>query len=258
MKLPLVQRPNWLGLGTTGLVLVLWAVAAEVLDYDGLPGPASVAASVGDLVSDGLVAKILHTVMVSLLAALIGIVVGAVLGLCCALIRVVHTYVESSFDVLRAVPAVALMPIALLLWGPEGRTEVIIGAYTAMWPMLVNTIGAVHNIHPQLDEVARMFRFDSRRRVMKIVLPAATPTMLVGARLAATAALVAVIVAEMIATPAGIGWAMIDARDALQYSQLWALAIITGLLGLAYNATLTWLVSNVGPVETAAKGVKVV
>lgn len=233
-------RLNLLGLVVPIVVVLLWQLASmTVLEVEFLPSPWEIWLAFIDLLAQGeLFAPIAHTLLITLAAAAIAIVAGAVLGASIALVPWVRTYTLGTVDVLRSLPVVALMPIALLIWGPTGTTELYVAAFSALWPMTVNTMGGVSQIHPRLREVARSFRLPRQDTFSKVILPAAMPSILVGARLAVIHALVVTIVGELLMNPQGIGGRIFYAQLALQPAQMWVWILISGVIGFLLNALM--------------------
>jgi sulfonate transport system permease protein len=236
-----LRRFNWTGWGLVLVVIALWQilVKTKVLDYAYLPPPSQVWTAGVDLVrSRDLLVKLGHTVYVTLVASAVGLSIGGVLGVALGLSTYFRTFTLASFDVLRTVPVIALMPVGLLIWGQSSTTEIAMASYASIWAFMINTTGGVRSVHPRLNEVARIFRINRVGRLRKIVLPSAVPLMLVGARLSIITALVVTIVAEMLVNTHGLGWGIIASQQALQPAKLWAFALTCGLLGYVLNLVL--------------------
>ena len=229
-----------------GAVVPLAAVAGwqavksmGLLDYVYLPSPREVLAAVLDLVRSGeLVDDVTHTLGVAVMAAAISMAVGAALGLAIGLIPAVRRYSMASVDFLRTIPAVALVPVAVLSFGPVWTAEIVLASYAALWPIVLHTAGGVAAVHPRQFDVARMLRLGPVTTVRKIVVPAAIPTWLVGARMAVIIALLVAIVAEMIMSSRGLGAGLTESMHALAPARMWAYAVGCGILGLMLNAGL--------------------
>lgn len=235
----LVHALNPAGWATVLAVLALWQVlvGAGVLDYEYLPSPTEIVSALADEVGNGeLFSAAVYTIGIALLASLIAVVIGVAVGAAVGLVRPVHDNTMASLDVFRTLPVVALMPVALLIWGAGSKTEIIVASYAAVWPMVINTAGGVRTVHPRLQEVGRMLRFTRRQTLQKIILPAAIPSILVGARLAIVNALVIAIVAEMLISSKGLGWSLVQSQQALQPSTMWAYAMACGVVGFVFNA----------------------
>ena len=230
----------------TGFVVPLAAVAGwqalksmGLLDYEYLPSPREVVAAVLDLARSGeLLDDVAHTLGVTVAAATISMAVGAALGLAIGLIPAVRRYTMASIDFLRTIPAVALVPIAVLTFGPVRTAEVALATYAALWPIVLHTTGGVAAVHPRQYDVARMLHLGPVTTVRKIVIPAAVPAWLVGARMAVIIALLVAIVAEMMMSSRGLGGDLTESMHALAPARMWAYAVVCGILGLLLNAGL--------------------
>ncbi|MFI6094970.1 ABC transporter permease [Lentzea sp. NPDC051213] len=214
-------------------------VSTGVLNYDYLPAPSGIGESLIALASSGeLAADLAHTLAIVVISAALALVLGGVLGFAIGSIPIVRTYLMASVDFLRTIPAVALLPVALLSFGPGPGTELILATWAAQWPVLVNTAGAVATVPARLHDVARTLRLSRARTARTIVFPAALPAWLAGARVTAMTALLVTVVAEMIMTPEGLGGGLIESMQALDPARMWAYALACGIVGALLNATL--------------------
>lgn len=225
---PLAAVAGWQALKTMGL-----------LDYEYLPSPRELLAAVVDLARTGeLVDDVAHTLGVAVLAAAVSMAVGAGLGLAIGLLPAARRYAMASVDFLRTIPAVALVPVAVLSFGPVLSAEIALASYAALWPIVLHTAGGVAAVHPRQYDVARMLRLGPVATVRKIVIPAAAPAWLVGARMAVITALLVAIVAEMIMSSQGLGGGLTESMHALAPARMWAYAVVCGILGVLLNAGL--------------------
>ena len=246
----MLRRVNVRGLLTMVVLLALWEALIRfgVVDFQNLPAPTSVAARAGDLVLSGeLAADVVHTLRVTLIGWAVASVVGVALGTLLGLWRPAWRWSMASIEVLRAVPPVALVPVAVLLFGFSVRMELLLIVYVGAWPVLVNTIDGVRHVRPELVDVATMLRLSRVTSLRKIVLPAAMPSIAVGLRLALSLALVLAVVAEMVGNPRGVGNALIAAQLALQPEEMFAYVFTIGLLGIGLNAVFRYLTSRALP-----------
>ena len=120
-----------------------------------------------------------------------------------------------SIEVLRPVPSVALIPLAMLMFGFGARMEVSIVAFATFWPTLILVQSAVQQVEPRLLEVSRVLGLSARERACKIVLPAIVPRLFVALRLGVAVALVVAVTVEIAANPNGMGYAMMIAQQSL-------------------------------------------
>ena len=175
-------------------------------------------------------------------AALGGMVIGAVLGIGCGvafgLWRLLASLMRLSTEALRPIPSVALIPLALLIYGFGYRMEIAVVAFACFWPLLIITETAVRGIEPRLIEVSRVLGFSLAARIFKIVLPAALPRIFVGLRLAAAVALVVAVTVEITANPIGLGYALIVAQESMKPDRMFVFLVWIGFLGWIVNAVL--------------------
>jgi ABC-type nitrate/sulfonate/bicarbonate transport system permease component len=245
----IIETVNPLGWLVVVLIIVLWQVLidAKVLDFDYMPPPSEIANGFADLVSSGEMGDaVWHTLTVTLVASAIGIAVGVLYGAALGLVEAVRIYSMGTVDFLRTVPVVALMPVGLLVWGASSETEIIVASYAAAWPIVINTMAGVQGVHPVKRDVARSFRLSRIDTLRKIVFPVATPAILVGARLSVVTALVVAIVAEMLINPEGVGYGLVFAMQSLQPENMWAYAVVAGIMGYLLNAVLVYGVRRGG------------
>ena len=223
------------------VVIVFWQLSEStgLLRYEYLPAPVDVMGSVAELARTGeLVDDVSHTLVVTLIATTIALICGAVLGLAVGILPTLRSYVVSSIDFLRAIPAVTLIPVAVMSLGPFASTEFVLAVYAALWPVVLCTAAGAAATHPRQYDVARMLHFSRAATVRKIVIPAAVPAWLIGARLAAVIALLVSIVTEMIMYQRGLGGGLVASLNALAPARVWAYALVCGVIGYVLNALL--------------------
>ncbi len=244
------NRLNPLGVSVLLLAAGLWElmVRAQIADVQFLPPPSQIAqAAHGALLDGELVGRVGHTVGVTLLGWGIASLLGFALGLALGLSPTVYRYSMTSFEVTRAIPPITFVPAALLAFGFSLKMELVLVVFGGIWPVLVNTIGGVHSIPSELEDVGTMLRLKRLAAIRKIVLPAALPAVIVGLRLALSLCLVLAIVAEMVGNPEGVGNGLMGARQALQPALMFVYVIVAGLLGIVLNALFHAAVKLLAP-----------
>ncbi len=237
----LIRRINFPGLATIAGCVAVWefAVRFGLLRYDNLPAPSVVAASLVDLAAGGqLAAEGLQTLEAVLAGWAVAMAVGVSLGLLLGASAGLRGWSLASIEVLRPMPGIAFVPVALLLFGFSLETELMIIVLPALWPVLINTMGGVMAIHARLNDVGRTLRLRPATIIAKILLPAAMPAILVGARLSLTLALVLAVVAEMVGNPSGLGYAVVREQQALRPDLMFAYVVAIGGLAVLLNGAL--------------------
>lgn len=224
--------------------LIMWETSNRtgLLTLESLSRPSDVlAAGYGALRDGSLLLATLQTCETALLgltiAAAVGISVGTVLGLLPTAERVAGPTIEA----LRPIPAIAFMPLALMMFGFGVRLEASIVAYACVWPILIVTIAAVRAVEERLLEVAAVLQMPMWRRMLKIVLPAAFARINVGLRVAAAISLVVAVTVEIVLNPRGLGYQLILAQQALQVGLMWAQIVWLCVLGYVLNLVLSYL-----------------
>lgn len=163
-----------------------------------------------------------------------GLLVAAIVGLSPAAARLLSLPIEF----LRPIPSIALLPLALLVFGFGFRLEVSVVAFASFWPMVIVGGAAIAQVEPQLLDVARVLRLGWAARVGKIVLPAALPRLFVALRLAAGVALIVAVTVEIALNPFGLGFVMMEAEQTMHPALMFAVLIWIGVLGWGVNQAL--------------------
>ena len=169
-----------------------------------------------------------------LLASLAGVVLGAAIGMSAAARR----WLQPTLEFLRPLPASAVMPLAIALFGLGNGMVLFVVAFGAMWPVLLATLHGFASVEPRLREVAAALQLPRSAFVCKIGLPSALPDILAGMRLSMTVSLIVAVVGEMIASQPGLGQAILLAARSFRASELFAGIVLLGALGFASNALL--------------------
>lgn len=206
---------------------------------DSIAPPTAVAAAFGQTLTDG---SLLSATRDTLISAFGGLAIGAGLGLAFGLLlgslRAVDRLMELSLEILRPIPSVAVIPIALVALGFGYRLEIVIVAYACFWPLLVLSRAAVAGIEPRLIEVARALGLTPLQRTVKIVAPAVLPRVFVAFRLAAGISLIVAVTVEIAVNPQGLGYQVMTAGQALRPDLMLAYVAWIGIVGFALNAGL--------------------
>jgi ABC-type nitrate/sulfonate/bicarbonate transport system permease component len=217
------------------------AVRATGWESSLLASPSAIFQALIEALLDGTILRATSATLATSLGGLaLGAFLGLVLGILLGLVRPADRLLEFSIEAFRPIPPVALIPIALLVFGFGFRMEIAIVAFAAIWPVLILTRAAVAGVEPRLLEVARALGFGLAARVWKIVLPAALPRIFVAFRLAAGIALIVAVTVEIAANPLGLGYSMMLAQQTLRPELMLALLVWLGIVGWSFNYILVW------------------
>jgi len=215
------------------------AMRAAGSSSDALAPPSDVAAALAALLADGEMLRASAETLASALGGLaigggVGLLAGLLFGAVPAAARLFAIVVEG----IRPIPAVALIPLALILFGFGFRLEIAIVAFAAIWPMLVFTQAAVAAVDTQLLDVARVLRLPLAARLARIVVPFALPRIFVAFRLAFGVALIVAVTVEIAVNPLGLGYGMTMAQQTLRPADMLAYLVWIGVLGFLLNVLL--------------------
>lgn len=219
-----------------------------------LPSPFQVIESLfqmvasGELVEHALVS--LRRLAVSFVAAgIIGIPLGVAMGMS----RSFNDIVDPLVEVLRPISGIAWIPLALFILGVGDALPIFIMFYGALFPFVLNSYAAVRAVSPRYVDAARAMGVPRRRIVRTVMLPAALPGILVGARLAAGAGWMSMIAAELIGAPSGLGFAVEWYRELLMTSKMLAVVVSIGILGYAIDRILRAVQHRMAPWAPAVR-----
>ena len=166
------------------------------------------------------------------LATLVAVPIGIVLGLS----KWAHKVVITIVELLRPIPSVALIPLAILVYGRGTEMRVALVLYATVWPILFNTIYGMHNVDTIGADTARVFGMGRVKTVLRVHLRAASPFIFTGVRIAASVALILAVSTEIVAGGAnGLGIELQLARELGDLKLSYAFTIVTGLVGLAMH-----------------------
>jgi ABC-type nitrate/sulfonate/bicarbonate transport system permease component len=166
------------------------------------------------------------------IAAALGIPLGVVIGSSQLLYRSTRGLIEF----LRPVPSVALIPLAILVYGTGLQSKVFLAAFASFWQVIVAALYGVQDVDPVATDTARSFGFSRSQRLLRVTLPSALPYITTGLRIASAVSLILTVTAELVIGSAGLGRSITVARSGGDEQLMYALIIATGILGLAVNA----------------------
>ncbi|MEH3117648.1 MAG: ABC transporter permease [Methylorubrum populi] len=229
-------------------VLVIWQLActAGLVNPMVLPSPAAVAArwwaylapleaydpAHGSWLAWAVSGEMPHDALASLYRVVVGFLVGAGLALLMGTSDLIYRHVNPLMQVLRPIPPIAYIPLSILWFGLGNAPAVFLIAIGAFFPVLMNTIAGVRHVDGIYIRAARSLGASRMTIFRRVILPAATPYILSGARIGIGTAFIVVIVAEMIAVNNGLGFRILEAREYFWSDKIIAGMLTIGALGL--------------------------
>jgi ABC-type nitrate/sulfonate/bicarbonate transport system permease component len=234
------RRPGFALYGVAGFAALL--VLVEALPRLGAVSPSYLpptsriaSALVAEAGTGSFWSAVADTLIGWALGLLIAVVAGVVVGVVIGSVPLLRALTASTVEFLRPIPSVALIPLAVLLYGTALQSTLLLVVYAAFWQVLVQVLYGVADVDPVADETARSYRLGAWARVRYLLWPTALPYVFTGVRLAAAVALVLAVTTELIIGSPGLGAEIGVAQSSNAVPTMYALIVVTGLLGVAIN-----------------------
>lgn len=237
LRAGLLQRwlaARWSAWTSPLLLLLLWCCATSLgwAPEQILASPARVLDAARELVDSGELQQHLSLSLYRLLAGFaIGCVAGIAFGLLLGLAPRVRPYVAPTFDVLRQLPSVALIPLFIMLFGIGEGFKILIVVKATFFVVALSVEQAISALGTRYLEVAAVLRFTRWQTISKVVLPAIVPDTLTGARIALSRSWMVLVGAELLAADSGIGQMMEMGRQMLRLDIVMLGVLLTGTIG---------------------------
>jgi ABC-type nitrate/sulfonate/bicarbonate transport system permease component len=225
--------------------VIVWQVVTGLVQDPYFPTPVAIVETMYDLWFSGPVSHLFLTdlaadnILPSLGRLLSGWAIGGVLGIGFGIAfgrsRVALDYVEPLISFGRAVPAVALLPVFLVLFKLGTPVQLATIVFGVVWPVLLNTIHGAQSVDQVQVETARAFRVPRMRWIFGIVLPAALPKVFSGLRISLSLSLVLMVISELVGATDGIGYQFQVAMQGFDLTIIWAWIVLLGILGNLLN-----------------------
>lgn len=231
------QLTPWL---LPALLIVVWQIASQtgLLSTRILPSPENIVIAFWHLSASG---ELWQHLAISGWRALIGFSIGGsiglILGLITGLSRLGERLLDTSVQMLRNVPHLALIPLVILWFGIDEAAKIFLVALGTLFPIYLNTWHGIRNIDRGLLEMARSYGLSGWGLFMQVILPGALPSIMVGVRFALGLMWLTLIVAETISANSGIGYLAMNAREFLQTDVVVVAIILYALLGKLADVT---------------------
>ncbi|HEY8805579.1 MAG TPA: ABC transporter permease [Clostridium sp.] len=223
------------------LIIIIWEVAAIagwITPYT-MPAPHKIILTAWELIKDF---SLIKDVGVSVIRVLGGFVIAAVLGIIIGVLSAIskdfELFTEFIMQVLKPIPPIAWIPIAILWFGIGETSKVFIIFVGAFFPIFVNVIDGIRQIEDKYVEVATIFEVPKLKFIKKVVIPGAMPSIMTGLRIGLGNAWICVVAAEMIAATQGIGYMLMDGRSLSQPDKVILGMLMVGIIGKAMDDAL--------------------
>jgi ABC-type nitrate/sulfonate/bicarbonate transport system permease component len=179
---------------------------------------------------------LLVTIWTWCLGLAISLLAGVAIGVLLGSVAFLREFTASTIEFLRPVPSVALIPVAVLLFGPTGiSSTLLLVVYAAFWQVLIQVMAGVQDVDPIAADTARSYRFRFATRIRTVVWPTTLPYAMTGLRLAASVALILTVTGELLISGNGIGGLLATARESGAVASMYGYVIVAGVLGVIVN-----------------------
>jgi len=244
----LLARAVYPALGI-GLLLVVWWFGGRLIasnpdtasfaDFAPAPTFARLEEMLGTgAILDAVLPSLYRIGMGLLWAVVVGVPVGVLIGLNAAAREISHV----PFQFLRMISPLAWMPVAVLAFASWDGAIVFLITVAAVWPVLFSTAQGVRRIDPLWLKVARNLGADGFQMLRRIIMPAIGQDVFAGIRLAVGVAWIVLVPAEYLGVTSGLGYAINDARDTLEYDTLAAMVVVIGVIGFLLDGVCVSLI----------------
>ncbi len=221
------------------LIIIAWQAAASAGEIDSrvMPSPLAVLKAGKDLAASG---QLWLHLKISFIRAMIGFAIGGGIGLALGLITGLskrgELLLDSTVQMIRTIPPLALIPLVILWFGIDESAKLFLVAFGTLFPVYINTYHGIRSVDAGLVEMARSYGLKGWPLFRDVILPGALPSILVGVRFALGFAWILLIVAETISASTGIGYLATNAREFLQTDVVVLSILLYALLGKASDA----------------------
>jgi NitT/TauT family transport system permease protein len=245
-----LRRNHLAGLLSIATGLALWEVLSRLVVANPLflAAPSQILAAIVSLAATG---ELWHHVGISGLEFVIGYAIASVLGIALGLAMasspLAKQVTQPWISGLYATPTIALAPLFILWCGIGIWSKVLVVIFLVLFPVTINTEAGLRTTSPRLIEMLRSFGATSRQIFLKVSLPSATPFILAGLKLGIGRGLIAVVVAELFGSRAGLGRLISQSADAFNMPELFAGVIVLAVAGIAMTAGFGWLERRLVP-----------
>ncbi len=247
-----MARGQILPLLTVACVLLAWEalVRGRGIAPIYLPAPSSIATYLVRMIADGSMPYHLGVTVLRILvgfsvAAVAGVAMGVLMGMSPTMARIADPWIAALYPL----PKISLIPL-LIIWLGTGETyKIVISAFTAYFPIVINTYTGIRQADPGLLMAAADLGANRRQIQMKVVIPAAIPSIFAGFRLGMGVTIILVVAAEMIggSRQSGMGWLLISAGQIMETEKVFASLIVLAVFGVVVTKLQEWIDRLVAP-----------
>lgn len=226
-----------------GLLIAVWWIVVVKTQSAIFPTPLQVVTGTLELAADGTLWDHIGSSLMRVGAGfLLAVIIAIPLGLWMGRVEFVYTTLNPIFQIMRPISPIAWIPLAILWFGVGNASPIFLIFIASVFPLIVTTAAGVHTIEKRYLRAAENFGVSRYKLFTQVIIPAVLPEMIVGMRISLGVAWLVVVAAEMIALRSGLGYMIMDSRNAgNRYDLVIAGMIIIGIIGLLLDGLMRLL-----------------
>jgi len=237
-----VLSPNAIRTLSVAAFFAIWEYYGRRMDPIFMAPPSAIFNAAVELIQSGALGKALIESLWPFAAGMtLTVIVGIVLGIVIAQWRIAEYILDPYINALYAIPRIALVPLIILWAGLEFTGKVTILVSVAIFPITVNTYAGIRDVRGSMLEIGRAYGATEWQIFSKIILPAATPFIMAGIRLAVGLAIIGIIVAEFFTAISGLGGMIVEYANVFATAKLFVPIIVIALVGVVLTEFVMWL-----------------
>ncbi|MGH9382715.1 MAG: ABC transporter permease [Vicinamibacterales bacterium] len=242
------ERVTAILVAVTALAMWEWAARAGAVSALFFPAPSQVLRTLSDLISSGTLATHMAATLQRVgLGFLLGGLPGLLLGLAMGWSPRLRALVDPFVATLHPIPKIAVLPLFMMVFGLGETSKVVVIAAAVFFPMLINAMAGVRQIHPVHFEVAEAYGANPLQVCTQVVIPGSLPMLLTGARLAFNVGLLLTLAVELVAAQQGLGRMIWLAWQTMRTEELYAALFVIAGLGVGFSFALAGLTKYLAP-----------
>jgi NitT/TauT family transport system permease protein len=237
-----LASPNAIRAASVAVFFLVWEYYGRRMDPIFMAPPSRILDAAIELVHSGALGKALvQTLWPFSVGMVLTVIVGTLLGIVIAQWRIMEYILDPFINALYAIPRIALIPLIILWAGLEFAGKVSILVSVAIFPITVNTYAGIRDVRGSMLEIGRAYGATEWQIFWKIVLPAATPFIMAGIRLAVGLAIIGIIVAEFFTAISGLGGMIVEYANVFATAKLFVPIIVIAIVGVVLTELVMWL-----------------
>lgn len=227
-------------------IIALWFAVSASSESPFWPPLTRIIGALGEWATSGTMARdIAFSFGNYFLAIIVAVMIGIAAGVAIGLLPRVGDVLSPYLDFFRTLPIVVFVPLVILVLGVGRGPKIFLIFLACVWPVLLNCIEGVRATSPSVLETTRSYRIPLALKIRRVVLPAASPHIAIGVRLAVTIGLVMLVVSEMYGSVEGMGNFILQSGQRFQLPETWAGTLLIGVLGWALTAVYALIENRV-------------